>query len=441
MITKTIFFTIKLAIHSDLVPSKIYSPKLRMESNTVLLLTERDPWGMPTGGQTTFAKHLVIAFGSNLAVSSYCEDTAIPVGKWVKRKFQDTAVWFFNRGTFRRATKKKPLIPSRIMCYLNIRRFLADINHAHFNGLIIDSPEMLLAALPYKWESVCYIFAGVNNPVANSRYQLLRVFGGLFEKLHVWAIKRIKPDVILAAADQASVSEFHRRTKSKIREFKIWQFPTRVDTNIFKPLDLKKAREEIGFPPDHKVFVTVGRISWIKGWDLLLASFLQIRQKFPESLLVFVGDGEDFSKLISRAKEMGISDRVVVTGFLPQKKVNSYINSADVCFVGSYMEGWSVAMCEILATGKPIVATDVSGARELILEGGNGFIVTERDPELFAEAVYNSLKLNNYKEISIRISEKYSINNLENDLGKLWKPLMNRQLRDESALQLIENQK
>jgi len=91
--------------------------------------------------------------------------------------------------------------------------------------------------------------------------------------------------------------------------------------------------------------------------------------------------------------------------------------------VGSEKEGWSIAMLEALACGKPIVSTAVSGATEMIAEGQNGFIVCNRDPVAFAGAMLRGLTLPSACPVSREIAQRYSSASLARDLRALWAPL------------------
>lgn len=394
-----------------------------MNINNVLLLTEGDPWGMPTGGQTTFAKHLLIAFKSRLAISSFCDEKSIPVGKWIQRSYGDSLIWFFNRGSMKWAKDSKPLIPGRIQAYFKTRKFMRKIREIEFSGLFIDSPEMLFAVSPYSWKSVCYRFAGVNNPVANSRYSRSRALGKYFEKYHIATLNRMNPDVIIASADQDAIDEFHERTGNILDQSRFYQFPTRVDTELFFPIDNLQARMRLDLPLEIRIFVATGRLCWIKGWDLLLDALANIKKELPNSILIFVGDGEDHNILASRAKALCVYENIKITGFIPQQDVALYMNAADVCLVASHREGWSLAMCEMLACGKPVVTTNVSGAQDMVKNGRNGYIVSERDPKLYANAVFKAINLENANEYSLKISEKYAVKNLAHELRELWGPL------------------
>lgn len=394
-----------------------------IEHVDVLFITSGDPWGISKGGQTTFAKHLLTAFGSKLAVTSNCDDPEISVGKWIRRPYNNQQVWFFNRGSLHHCTDRKPIIPARINSYWNTKKFMSQIYKTSPKNVIIDSPELLFVATSFYWNSICFRFAGVNNPVLNSRYRWSRALGRCFEQYFVKVLNRVKPDAIIAAADHAAIEEFNKRTGNKLDRSRFYQFPTRVDTELFHPMDTVESRKLLAISAQAKVFVMTGRLCWIKGWDLLLEAFAWIKEKYTDALLVFVGDGEDHEALLSKAKVLKVLGNVIITGFVSQSQVVKYINSADVCLVGSHCEGWSLAMCEILACGKAIVSTDVSGAREMVKDGENGYVIRVRDPHLYATAVLKSLNLLRAREVSLKIAESLSVKNLARDLGVLWEPL------------------
>lgn len=396
---------------------------MNMNMNPILLLTEKDPWGPPIGGQTTFAKHLITAFGSRLAVSSHCDDKAFPVGKWIKRSYTGRPIWFLNRGLINDKKDKKPLIPQRFFFYLKAIKLMPQLRKMKFDGILIDSPEMLFAAYPYSWESVCFRFAGVNNPVANSRYPWARILGGCFERYFIACLKSVNPDVIIAAADHAAIDDFFQRTSMALDRSRFHQFPTRVDTELFHPIDILDARRDLNISLLSKVFVATGRLCWIKGWDLLLESLVYIKKQHPDSLMIFVGDGEDHQKLEEMAKELGVYENIRVTGFVPQSDVVRYMNAADVCVVASHREGWSLAMCEMIACGKSAVSTDVSGARDMIMEGLNGYVVSNRNPAEYSKQVCRALELSHAAKHSLQLADRYSLKKLYTDLTAIWSAL------------------
>jgi len=324
------------------------------------------------------------------------------------------------------------LVPARITAYLDITKCRKQILEAGIRSAFTQSPETLMAISKWGWDSLCYMSPGHANPLKMARYIWARPFARLYDVGFFAALR--SADVILACADKRAITALAQRSRGVLSADRIIQFPTRVDTSIFRPMPRQQAREALGFDSGLRsrfggvggpgpVIVTCGRINKIKGWNLLVQAFDLFRGTHQDARLVFVGDGEDRPILQQAIHEQGLAGAVLITGFQPPAKVVQYLNAADVFVVGSYKEGWSVAMLEALACGRAVVSTDVSGARDLIVDGQNGFVVPGRDPRLFAAAMAQALKIKTPNDISLSIAQKYSLANLRRDLSRLWEPL------------------
>ena len=88
--------------------------------------------------------------------------------------------------------------------------------------------------------------------------------------------------------------------------------------------------------------------------------------------------------------------------------------------MGSYKEGWSTALVEAVASAIPCVVTDFSSAQDMIIDGVNGFVVRERNENLFAKKMIDALQLKR-KDILLRAkwSEQYSVQNMRKQLSKI----------------------
>jgi glycosyltransferase involved in cell wall biosynthesis len=387
-----------------------------------VLCASIDPWSEPTGGQTTFNQHLIQVFGPRLAVASTCSE-ALPEGRWLSRPFNGHEIQFFSFGRLQLPEGRKPFIPARLRVYWRAKRHMSRFYASGVRNILLESPEMLFAASSFKWDSVCYSLDGVNNAITNSRYRMARFLGPLFEDRTVAALHRIRPEVLIAAADGDAISEMHERTDGRLNQFPIYSFPTRVDTRKFYPENKTESRDRVGLPQNATVLLCVGRLCWIKGWELLLDVVSLLSRSVPNITMVFVGDGEDRGQIEAKASLLGIRHSILITGFLPHDQVRAYINAADVCLVASHLEGWSVAMLEVVACGRPMVSTSVSGAASLIRQGRNGWVLPTRDPVCYAEAIVNALHLPSVADVSLPIADKFAVTNLARDLGALWRPL------------------
>jgi glycosyltransferase involved in cell wall biosynthesis len=182
-------------------------------------------------------------------------------------------------------------------------------------------------------------------------------------------------------------------------------------------------RALLGIPSEALVLVTVGRLNRNKGWELLLEALARLHRRRPESRLIFVGDGEDRLALEARIDAMGLRSRVEVTGVLGPDLIREYLSAADVFVCGSLIEGWPSAMLEALACAKPVVTTRVSGATSLVRQAVNGFVLEDRDPETFARAVEDTLRLESAAVVSRDLAMRYSLATLSEDLRRAWPAL------------------
>ncbi|MBN1972129.1 MAG: glycosyltransferase family 4 protein [Sedimentisphaerales bacterium] len=385
----------------------------------VLLIEACNFADFPVGGMLSFCKQMMRAFGNRLALVGISTGNT-PVGRWIEKEFDGVTFRYFAIAKWEPLTKK-PLVPFRLAAYLQFRRYRKAIYSIGIDNLYTQSEEAIMVMSDMPWKSICFRFAGVENSLRMSRYRWSRLFSGIHERLLFSALRPV--NVILASAGNEAINQMIQRSNGKLAVERIIRFPTRVDTDIFQPQCKQQARLQLGIDNDEILVMTCGRLNIVKGWDFILDSFEIFSSYFSKASMYFVGDGEDRKLLSNRIAKSKFAKSIKITGFLSPHEVARYINAADIVVVGSHFEGWSVAMVEALACGKPIVTTDVSGAREMIIEGKNGFIVENRHPKSFSEAMCRTLALKEVEHISLTIANKYALKHLASDLGTLWKPL------------------
>ena len=132
-----------------------------------------------------------------------------------------------------------------------------------------------------------------------------------------------------------------------------------------------------------KVIVSVGRLVPWKGMTLLIEAFAQVREVITDARLVIVGDGPEMDSLKSKVENLKLSDSVVFTGRLEQKKAFEYVKASDVFALNTSYEGFSHQLLETMALGTPIVTTPVGGNVEVIRHEENGLLATLNDKDSF----------------------------------------------------------
>ncbi|MEU4745562.1 glycosyltransferase [Actinosynnema sp. NPDC023658] len=151
-----------------------------------------------------------------------------------------------------------------------------------------------------------------------------------------------------------------------------------VDVDRFRPSDRLAARWRLGLP-DLPTAVCVGRLAPLKGQDQLLAAWPAVRAKVPDAQLVLVGDGP----MAERWRAEFDDDSVRWWGH--DDSVADFYTAADVVVLPSRDEGMALVPLEAMASGRSVVAFDVSGVRQSV--GEAGAVLPGGDVEALAEAV------------------------------------------------------
>ncbi len=148
-----------------------------------------------------------------------------------------------------------------------------------------------------------------------------------------------------------------------------------------------------------------------KDHPTFLRAAQQVREKVPEAAFILAGEGELKERTQELARDLGIADRTFFIGRC--QNVGEVLSVSDVCVLSSSAEGFSNAILEYMAAGRPVVATDVGGAREAIVHGETGYTVPPGDHERMAQHIV-SLLLDQETARSMgesgrrRVNEKFS---------------------------------
>lgn len=165
------------------------------------------------------------------------------------------------------------------------------------------------------------------------------------------------------------------------------------DTKVFHPRAQAPLRAQLGIRPEARLIVYVGRLVETKGLRELLDAFRRLANTSPDLALALVGDGTMREELERTVAALGLSDRVLMPGGVAPKEVAQWICAADLLTLPSWSEGYPNVVVEAVACGRPVVATDVGGTREIV-NAGNGLLIAPRDAPALADALARALDAN-----------------------------------------------
>lgn len=178
-----------------------------------------------------------------------------------------------------------------------------------------------------------------------------------------------------------------------------------------------------------KRIVAVGRLDANKNHEMMIRAFASLKDKYPEYTLTIYGEGELHGYLEELADKLGISERVFLPGVIPD--VAAQIEKAALFLLTSYSEGVSNALIEALATGLPVISTDVpsGGTVELMTDGVNGLIITTGDQQALEKAMDRLLSDPVYAEQLGREAAKIQERLAPERVNRLWQEYFEKIMR------------
>ncbi len=233
--------------------------------------------------------------------------------------------------------------------------------------------------------------------------------------------------IVVSNAVGDVLSKFENIPKEKI--IKIYNGVDIKRFNIPSKEDIKRKREEMGIKQNDFVICMVGHFRPEKGHDIFLNAVKEVKKSIRQIKAVIVGGGLGLEKYKSFCKTNDIYENVLFAGAV--KDVDKYISVCDIACVPSITEGFSNALLEEMALGKPIIATAVGGNIEAVVDGENGLLIPPFNHKKLSEGI---LFLYNNPSIRQKMGEKsrervellFSLENMIKNYEKLYDGIVNK---------------
>ncbi|MFC0336684.1 Glycosyltransferase involved in cell wall bisynthesis [Kushneria avicenniae] len=156
--------------------------------------------------------------------------------------------------------------------------------------------------------------------------------------------------------------------------------------------------------PSNKVAIGVGRLTYQKGFDLLIPAWKNFIAHHPEWKLVIAGEGEDRNKLESLIREHGLEHHCELLG--NSQDIGQLYQNADIMLMPSRFEGLPMSLIEAQYHALPIVAFDCeTGPREIITDDEDGYLIPPFDQQKFSEAIERAITPDRYNNLSIAATQ------------------------------------
>ena len=220
------------------------------------------------------------------------------------------------------------------------------------------------------------------------------------------------------------------------------QYPTKrvvvqphgVPLEVYKPDHREQALNSFPQIRGKQVLLSIGRIDPIKNQGWLIEQAPAIFQNHPRAMLVMAGacTDESYGEMMrKRIEELGLQDRVLLTGGLPPNdpRLIGLMQEAEVLLLPSKSETFGLVVLEAWATGTMVLSTRTSGACSIVRDGQNGWLFDLDKPETFHQALAQALSKSDAARTMLRrggdeVQTQYNINALAARMKTLYEELI-----------------
>ncbi|MCC6790803.1 MAG: glycosyltransferase family 4 protein [Thermomicrobiales bacterium] len=199
-----------------------------------------------------------------------------------------------------------------------------------------------------------------------------------------WTIRSV--DAMIAVSSALSERMCQLATPKQVKII-----PNGVNLDVFTPIDRNHARRQLGLPEEIPIILFVGSLLPVKGVQHLIGAFHRVRERVPDAMLVLVGEGSLRSELEATAERLGVDQAVRFAGRQARELIPTWMAAADLLTLPSENEGMPLVVLEAMASGLPVVASDVGGIGEAMGFPRPGILTPPGDEAILASAIVELL--------------------------------------------------
>ena len=216
-------------------------------------------------------------------------------------------------------------------------------------------------------------------------------------------------------------SEDYEITKNKLKPKNCYLLNgVGLDLNQYKKLSQKEIlskKKELGLKENDFVVLMIAELNQVQ----LIEAMEVLKDTYPEIKAICVGEGDKLSELQSEVKNRGLEGKVNFLGF--RNDINELINICNIGVLLSYREGLPRNLMELMACGKKVIATNIRGCRDIVVDETVGEIVEVGDYEATAKAIENQYLYGDNQFIISKEIEKYDVKTINEGLRLIYKEL------------------
>jgi glycosyltransferase involved in cell wall biosynthesis len=204
---------------------------------------------------------------------------------------------------------------------------------------------------------------------------------------------QVKHALWVVSISEVTARKFSTWANSVKRELIV--LPNAIHTEWYGPGEKSRTLVERYGLDGKIVLLTLGRLvseERYKGFDEVLEILPTLGRTLPNLVYMIVGDGSDRTRLEYKARSLGVAERVVFTGNVPEAEKADHYRLADAYVMPSRGEGFGFVLLEAMACGIPVVASTLDGGREALCDGRLGTLVDPLDEKQLVQAVLEAVR-------------------------------------------------
>ena len=257
------------------------------------------------------------------------------------------------------------------------------------------------------------------------------VFWGYFGKLKtrifilLEKISALVTDRLVMLTEQEKIDHLHFHIAPE-NKFSVVHSGINLDEFSNTSVDPAAMKRRLGIPEDNLIVGTVGRLTSIKGHRYLIEAARKIAGSRPDTTFVILGDGELLDELKNMVTRSDIEENIKFLGW--RSDVAEVMSTFDIFALPSLNEGMGRVLVEAMALGRPIVASNIGGIPDLVVDGENGYLVPVGDVESLAARIRKLLddpeKREEMGECGKKIAIDYSANAMVEKIDRVYRKLV-----------------
>jgi 1,2-diacylglycerol 3-alpha-glucosyltransferase len=198
--------------------------------------------------------------------------------------------------------------------------------------------------------------------------------------------------------------------------------PTGVDTGRFRPMGWNAEVRDMYGIGGSPLILYVGRVAFEKNIDSIIRNMPRVADKSAKFLIV--GDGPARKQLEQLVHSLGLQDRIIFAGFVPDNRLVDYYAASDIFISASKFETQGLSMLEAMSCGKPVVSINYRAVTDFIVDGQNGYLFSEFSDNM-AETIDRALTSDGKVRVNARrTAESYSKEKTAKTLSDLYSKVL-----------------